>query len=54
MFSIILFFPGHLYPQAIPGDPEFSHIEKDGEVKYEVTACSDSKHSNVKWRLNLV
>ena len=41
MFSIILFFPGHLYPQAIPGDPEFSHIEKDGEVKYEVTACSD-------------
>ena len=29
-------FSGHLFPQAIPGDPEFSHVEKGGEVKYRL------------------
>ena len=31
----------HLYPQAIPGDPDFSREEKDGEVKYEIITWSD-------------
>ena len=42
----------HLYPQAIPGDPDFSPEEKDGEVKYEI--ITDWKHGNAQWGLYLI